>query len=543
MTTETALKRPRFPATAAVGRCIIRPLRWLWRRKLKVTLWLATLITLGWQYENWHGRRAYQEQLALFHAEYGDLKWHDFAPPRIPDDENFFAAPVFETFVVKEPRALNNDPDPDRRAYFRRMDEITAGIPHARFLNMKLPEISTVPCGFVPERPAQEGIAFLDPQAWAAEEAKAGRTLPDGMTALQWLRASLPEDATVQGFIAALDRRKAGRLPHVADRWKVGEELNSPVAIPIASTSGVFESCRRTALRARVAARTGDGQGARQLCEVLCLLAEGFGHDPTLVGALVALAIESEMLAGMTEGLACRVWTDADLAILQERLLALDEERMLYAGLSLESFGLHLWRGDLRQWFQVTRPLHNGGTGNWLGKAYLWICRNGPEGWGDANLAHHLRWWRTMMVPNKPGDDLLALRDKLSVGQARVMDEVKRLATPRDIWAKIAIPSMSNIASTALENQTRRRQLLLAIAIERHLLSKSSLPQKAEDLVPAFLDAIPGDPHAPGTPLRWEVPAMDREPERSATSRSPVIRYRILSAQKDAALGFPEQVP
>ncbi len=529
MTTETS-RRPLLPATAAVWRFVTRPVRWLWRRKLKVSLWLATLITLGWQYENWQGRRAYQEQLALFRAEYGDLKWNDFAPPRIPDEENFFAAPVFETFVVKEPRVPNNDPDPVRREYFRRMDAAADAMPHARFLRMKLPEIKTVPCGFVPELPAQEGIAFLDPKAWAQEEAKAGRSLPDGMTALQWLRASLPEDETIKGFIAALDRRKAGRLPHMADWWKVGEELNSPVAIPLAAISGVFEPCRRMVLRARVAARSGDGPGARQLCEVLCLLAEGFGQEPTLLGALVALAIESEMLAGMTEGLACRVWTDADLAILQERLLALDEERMLYAGLSLESFGLHLWRGDLRQWFQVTRPLHNGGTGNWLGKAYLWICRNGPEGWGDANLAHHLRWWRTMMVPNKPGDDLLALRDKLSVGQARVMDEVKRLATPRDIWAKIAIPSMSNIASTALENQTRRRQLLLAIAIERHLLAKGALPQGAGDLVTAFLEAIPGDPWQPGAPLRWEA-------------GSGGVRYRILSAGRESTLGFPEGLP
>lgn len=529
-TTETNTRRPLFPATAAVWRFLTRPIRWIWRRKWKITLWLATLITLGWQYENWHGRRAYQEQLALFRAEYGDMKWHDFAPPRIPDEENFFAATVFESFVVKEPRTLNNDPNPERRAFFRRMDEAADAIPHARFLRMKLPEIKTVPCGWVAELPAVEGIAFLAPKAWAQEEAKAGRNLPEGMTELQWLRASLQEDETVQGFIAALSRRKAGRLPHMADRWKVGEELNSPVAIPLASISGVFEPCRRMVLRARVAARTGDGPGARQLCEVLCLLAEGFGHDPTLVGTLVALAIEGETLAGITEALACRVWKEEDLVILQERLRVLDEERMLFAGLSMESFGLHLWPGDLRNWLKETRPLHNAESPHWLGRAYLWLCRNGPEGWGDANLANHLRWWRMMMVPNKPGDDLLALRDKLSEGQAKVMNEVKRFPTPRDVWAKIAIPAMSNIATTALENQTRRRQLLLAIAIERHVLAKGVLAQQPADLVPLYIDAIPGDPWQPGTPLRWEPGTGG-------------IRYRILSTGKDAALGCPEKIP
>ena len=57
-----------------------------------------------------------------------------------------------------------------------------------------------------------------------------------------------------------------------------------------------------------------------------------------------------------------------------------------------------------------------------------------------------------------------------------------------------------------------------------------TLPQKAEDLVPGFLDAIPGDPWQPGTPLRWEAGGGG-------------IRYRIRSAGKDAVLGFPEQVP
>jgi hypothetical protein len=537
MTTETAPRRPLFPATAAVWRFVTRPFRWLWRRKLKISLWLATLITLGWQYENWHGRRAYQEQLALFHAEYGDMKWSDFAPPRIPDDENFFAAPVFETFVVKEPRARPPRRDgqtEEQYEYYRKADALADALPHGRFLRMKLPEIKTVPSGQVPELPPQEGIAFLDLPQWVEEETKAGRQLPGGQTPAQWLRASLPEDATVNGFLAALSRKQAGVLPHRSDVRAIGEQLNDPAVIPIPAVSGLFGNSKVIGLRARAAARAGDGDAARQHCEVLWLLAEGYSSSGTLVGTLVGLALTGVANTATTEALACRCWTEADLVILRDRLLRVDEERTTFTGLLLEGFGWHFWPGDIKEWHRkamAEMPAFRIKTEG----LYLWTCAHGPDGWIDANLAHHLRWWRTLMMPDGPGDDLQALHHKLSANMESVMKDthsgfIAGIPSPRKVWAAISIPAMSGIASSALQHQTRRRQLLLAIAIERHFLAKGTLPQKAEDLVPAFLDAIPGDPHAPGTPLRWEAGTGS-------------IRYRILSAQKDAALGFPEQVP
>src|SRR6187431_1932843 len=104
MTTATTIRRPVFSTIAAVWRFFRRCLRWLRRKWWKIAIWIITLTALAWQYENWHGRRDLAEQRALWKAEYGDMKQSDLAPPRIPDNENFFAAPVFETFVVKTPR-------------------------------------------------------------------------------------------------------------------------------------------------------------------------------------------------------------------------------------------------------------------------------------------------------------------------------------------------------------------------------------------------------------------------------------------------------
>lgn len=554
MTPETTTRRPLFPATTAVWRFITRPIRWLWRRKLKITLWTATLITLGWQYENWHGRREYKEQLALFRAEYGDMKWSDFAPPRIPDEENFFAASVFETFVVpSQPidtkMRQNGETDEEhaaRIALMNRTRTLTDALPHARFLNLRIPSIKGSSPDSFPTLPEKEGVAFLDTTAWAKAESAGGKIRPQGGSDAQWLHASQPEDETVKGFIAALSRPKAGVLPAVADLTKIGDELENPYATPIHAVSGCFGCVRSLGLRARAAAQAGDLTAARQLCEVQWLIAEGYGSNPVLVGALVALAVEGEANAATTTALACRGWSEADLARLQRRLSAIDEEQTLFGAFYAESFRLHTWGGDLHRFLEENQRGFAPLSMKSGGKVAVWLYLHGPSGWMDTNLAAHLRWWRQLMVPRTAGDDLLAVHHKLEAGLGPVMTEVAKtglptvaglMPSPRTIWAGILMPAFSNVFSNAIQSQTRRRQLLLAIAIERHLLAKGALPQQPADLVPAFIDAIPGDPWQPGTPLRWEVPDKDRDPA------APAIRYRILSAGKDTTLGFPEKLP
>src|SRR6185436_16002330 len=96
----------------------------------------------------------------------------------------------------------------------------------------------------------------------------------------------------------------------------------------------------------------------------------------------------------------------------------------------------------------------------------------------------------------------------------------------RKIIALIQYPALSGIATHALTQQTRRRELQMAIAIERYILALGNPPPDAVALVPDFLPAIPGDRWQPGTPLRYEPGSGN-------------IRYRLLSAGKDMNLAMP----
>ena len=71
-----------------------------------------------------------------------------------------------------------------------------------------------------------------------------------------------------------------------------------------------------------------------------------------------------------------------------------------------------------------------------------------------------------------------------------------------------------------------RRQLLLAIAIERYFLAEGELAESVDLLLPNYLKEIPGDPWAPATSLRYEK-GLEGE------------RYQIESANEERLLVFP----
>ena len=113
-----------------MGRRMLRPVRWFRRHFWIIGVWTFTVLTLAWQYENWHGRKFLAEELARWTAEYGDITQLPASLPAIPDDSNFFAAPVFETFVITRPPPPPS-PNAARAVYDQKVRTLTESLPHA----------------------------------------------------------------------------------------------------------------------------------------------------------------------------------------------------------------------------------------------------------------------------------------------------------------------------------------------------------------------------------------------------------------------------
>ena len=502
---------------------MLRPARWFRRHFWKIGAWTFTLITLAWQYENWYGRNFLAEERARWIAEYGDITQLPAFLPATPDDSNFFAAPVFETFVIKSPPLLPS-PDAVQAAYNQKVRTLTEALPHARFLHMAFPPIDMAP-GTVQEKVIAPGLSLPDFAAWAQSQEKAGLTRPAGMSDAAWLNSLMPEDQTVDGLVAALSRPDSEILPSAAALSSIGEQTEDPAAIPIPALSGYYKNSVGVALRARAAAPAGDGRTARDLCEILLRFAEGPSRSRSLIMMLVGTAVEGEALKAISAGIAAQCWKNDDLLHLANRLERLDEEKLIRRGLYSEVFWLHRQPIEkTRSWFRRVTQFPISGTG--VENFYPSITVHGPAGWIDSNLANHLHQWRTMLTPDVPGDDLVHLNDKMKQGLAGNRDWYAQPPTPRDLFAKILMPQMSGIPLRALQNQTLRRQLLLALAAERYLLQNKTLPSHADQLIPGSIPAIPGDPWSPGRPLHYQTGVTGE-------------RYRLVSIGPEAVLAFP----
>ncbi len=488
-------------------RLISQPLRWFRRHFWKLCIWFITLITLAWQYENWHGRRALEEQRALWIQEYGEMKMSDFIEPSVPDETNFFAAPVFEKFVVNRgPRDIGPNERPFETAHRKALE----AMPHGRFLQLRFPELKPIP-GEIKEVTLTPGVTSIDAPAWAANEVKLGHKRPPGLSDAQWLYQSLPQEEILRDLIAALNRPNSVMLPDNAERFAVGNALDDPAAVPIQALSQIHAFASNITLRAKAAASAGRLEEFMALCEVLIRFCHSGGNSTSLVSFLTITPIEQVTLQATSVGIATGVASDESLRKLTTLLTHIDEERMLRNSLTWEGFGLHIWSVDkIRTWHHRFLPPLK----------YL------PEGWIDANMANHLSWWREIILPRTNADDLLAFTQKMDAGFQKMRVSLSATPNPRTLLAAVACPALSGIGNTALQLQTRRRQLLLAIAAERFILKYQHPPTNASELVPEFLPAIPGDPYAPGQPLQL-------------TEGEPNERYRILSIGPETTLAFP----
>ena len=509
----------------------VRAAKWAWRkicgvgRFLKRHFWkitgsLAVLITAAWQYENWHGRAELAEQRAAWQAEFGEMKLEDFISESVPDEENFFAAPIFEQWTVAP-----SDPGPNLSARQIERRKAEAAMPHARFLQMKCPGLPSTEFTEIDKQQTLPGLETLDFTAWAKKDIPSRPARPSGMTDAQWYVAVMPPSEVVDGLKAALARSRSQWLPTSKERMAVSKALDDPFATPIPAVSNLFELSQGLMTRARAAARAGDGPQARELIEITWRFVEATTEGESLVHALVGSALEGMAVEAMAEGIATQCWSAEDLKHLMNRMQLINEERMIRQGLFREAFHTQLWpvekiRASIKRNFAEDKRSQSGPL-----RAWSW----GPEGWLDANLAQLLKWWSQILSPDLPGDDLVYLDLKMNAGTAALRSERAYTSpNPRQIMAAMAIPALTNIAGSALQNQTRRRQLLLAAAVERFQLAEHRLPKDATELVPNYLTEIPGDPSAPGKPLTY---ISGEGPER----------YRLVSKNKDLTLAFPQE--
>jgi len=247
------------------------------------------------------------------------------------------------------------------------------------------------------------------------------------------------------------------------------------------------------------ALHAGDLARARQDHHALIQLAEFNQEDPTLVAAMIQVAIAGLNLQFTWQVLQSEGWTETDLAAMQQDWERVDLLKSVETGFTGE-------RAFTEMAFTATRE-HGLG---WMRQS---MTQTGPprpfEKIRDAFVG---------MLWNADEDELLALRHHqetletiraLQTGRAwpevdaaikrqhqvlmKALDSSKGINHFRFQLSAIAIPNSSKAVQTAARHEAQRRLTVAAIALKRYQLNHQRLPEKLDELVPEFLAAVPVD--------------------------------------------------
>jgi hypothetical protein len=453
----------------------VPPLHQRLRRGVRTaSLSLLLLVALFYGIENERGALAWKRAQARFAAAGESLDLERFAPPSIPDAENFCATPAL--------LGVNGDDD--------------AALSSQRRLNA-LDFQRHRPRGFITE-PA----STRDPPDWLAwraylEPSTSLAFPPDEQDpAKAIVRSFAPHQALFDELTqAARDRPHARFEPPLyrnRNRSGIMGSLRGPSPVEL------LEDALR--LKARACLAAGDTDQAGQLLRVLWRLRQARTHETNReIGPIAFVFALSRDAPVLLDGLRLRAWNEAQLAewdsllatppILDQVVHSLrwsvaDAVDFIERVLSDQSSAMDEWYGNSQ---------------NLLPPTFLWAVRLAPRGWLRQHQALAVNEFLDRMLPPLRDSGLLAWHQS-ELARRTVWEGAGH---PPMVYSHLVIMSIQPnfLPLHCLFAEIDTRQLRTACALERYFLRHQHYPESLAALSPDLLAEIPSD--LDGQPLHY----------------------------------------
>lgn len=468
------------------------------KKVTRILLWLlitlVTIIVLLFVWTNWSGKRRWAATQAQIEREGETLNYRKLLPATLPVSANLLAiAPLRGIAEVVDSDASKGEPGAKRQAL--------------EGLKWELGEVKT---------PSLLGIASGRKSAFAdwvrvANAARLAEVAVDSPQAGRELLAALDAKLPVLKQLAdeSVKRPQALFTPALSERELPG--LLFSLQIPhytIAQKLGL-----NLALRARAAAAADDRAEVANTLLALSRISQACMAEPMLIGFLVGLNVEAQASEVLWEVLEQRLLQEAELRLLQHEL----EQTDLDAALLLSMRGeMAVGIGSLAYLEDVMagrkkddRLFDNDLIGAPEGRLNPKLLRALPSGlishWksavGEVELRH-------LLQPLKAGGIRAAFQARDALEQ-ELVSKSNPFFHPDYLMARLIVPAIAGISQSALMAQTRQRQALTALALERAWLKHGRYPAKLDELVPEFLSAVPLDP-CDGKVMRYRTTAAGR---------------------------------
>ncbi|PAW83605.1 MAG: hypothetical protein B9S33_13490 [Pedosphaera sp. Tous-C6FEB] len=473
-----------------------RTSRWFHWVSLRAVLFgglaAATVLAAAFTLSGWQGRRAWEGYRAEAEKRGVVFDLEKLMPPPVPEAENFAATPLLRKFQPANPEwkefrySTNYNV---RTATPVRPDDLSPKMPTPNAKQWFDGQLTDLAAWQTYYRASTNWPKWPEPREPAA----------DVLRALSRWDSELAELA------------EAGRRHRCRFNLLVTEDGFSTL-LPHYS---VLQKAAET-LRLRAVARFTAGQTTEAFNDVNLTfrLSESIANEPWLISHLVRIALHTQGLRTVWEGLESHRWTDAQLAHWQSDLAKrnfADELRHAMAG--ERASGSRAFE-FLRRKPEMWPVLFNESETDGLPKTEL-VMHAVPAGWFFREQLSYHRLFDDFIVtalPNGAGKfDAALIRAK----SAAMTNEIKREHRPpaailrHRVLSNLLLPALEKAMLRASQAQAFTHLAIAACTLERHRLARGSYPESLGALAPELAKQIPLDPMS-GQPFRYERTADGR---------------------------------
>ena len=439
----------------------------------------AMLVTV----ENVCGQLAWKRERARLVALGERLTFREILGPEIPAAENAGAATVFAPLFDYPPGGFTRGPGDD-------VGDVSGLRGESSNAVVRIKDRLNLPYNYLPEKPKDAPITPKRPEnvaEWSAAYRKlvtapaksdpswaAELKLPaPGDPARDVLAGLAVSDAVMSEICAAAALPRAQFAVH----WDEGFGV-ALLHLPVLKSAQIN-------LRLRCAAHLAVGETDAAFADATNALnvAELLREEPLLISQLVRMAQGAIATSTLWQGLAEHRWTDAQLAVFQERLGHMDYLTGLIRGLE----GERVW-GIVGMDALIASPPTSGQTPAILRPAAVIFV---PFGMLRENQVALVRG-HTAMLANLRGHVAQAPQGGFAtfVRERAENERIKNRKEPYSPFtalAKMMIPALAHAETKAARAQTMVNLAITACAFERHRLAHGSYPETLDALVPAFM--------------------------------------------------------
>ncbi len=447
-----------------------------WRLLRWGLIGLAVLVTLAAVLvteENWRNKRAWDNYKRAAEARGERFDLASVVPAPVPDDQNFFCAPI----VAEALEQIRRDgSDHSGQSTYRMNFNIYRGDSElwptngGNWQQEKLTDLKQWQIYFQKFAATPEGKTNGFPVA-----AQPQKPATDILLALSGF------DPAVKELREALQRPYA-RLPlKYEDGFDAVGEL-MPFLANVKRCGQFFQL--------RILAELDAGQGGQAVDDVKLLLAvnDSIRDQPFLISHLVCMAMMAITLQPVYEGLAQQRWSDAQLMELDKTLAKQD----FLADFQLAMRGEKIMAIDAIEKQRVTREMKSVDDSSGTNKIITTSLRWAPSAFFYGNELAFAQMHEQFIEPLIDPTNRIVAPAALRQALAAVQSQMKHYSYYK-VQAQMVFPAIASSVNKFAKIQSQVDLARVACALERFRLAHGNYPETLAALAPQFIAQLPHD--------------------------------------------------